>query len=472
VVGRTGGDAASAAAADAAPYRPPCPRPMGALPSLVRALARGGDLLSLLPAAAYRMPIGPLGWSRRSTVVVNAPELTRRLMTDDLDLFPKSDLMVGALEPLIGDSIFVSSGGTWRRQRRMIDPAFSHIRINRAFAAMTAAVDDHEEHLAAAARRGEAVSLDLAMSHLAADIITRTVFSTPLADAVARDVFDAFGVFEKSVAEVEIFRLIFDPAWKKVPQKPHVLEACARIRRHLGDLVDERLAPGACPRADIADALVAARDPETGRGFGREELIDQLGVFFLAGHETTASALTWCFYVLASRPPVLARLRAEVDAVCGDGPVGFEAAKRLDYARAVFRETLRLYPPITFLPRVALETARVGPRTVRRGALVMIAPWTIHRHRLYWRDPEVFDPDRFSPEREGEVVPGAYLPFGQGPRICAGAAFATVESVLILARLARRFDFEVADPGAVRPAARLTTRPERQITVRVRDRRA
>lgn len=444
-------------------YTPPRPNPLWAVAGLVRtALGGEGNLLSLLPAAAYKMPVGTLGWSRRMILIVNAPELLRGILTDPTDIYPKNDLMVGALAPLVGESMFVSSGELWRRQRRMIDPAFSAMRLNRAFAPMTAAVDDYEAHLDDLAGRGEAFSLDLAMSHLTADIICRTVFSTSLQSKTAREVFDDFTIFERSVAHVELKRLIFDPPWSNIPQHQSVLAACERIRDHLGQLVDSHLQNGAAFN-DIAAAIVAARDLETGQGFTRKELIDQLGVFFLAGHETTASALTWAFFILSQQPQLVARIRAEVKAVCGDGPIEFEHIKRLSFTRNVFRETLRLYPPITFIPRVAAEATKIGKYKVKRGAMIMIAPWTIHRNAAYWKNPHAFDPDRFSPEREGELVPGTYLPFGWGPRVCVGASFATTESALILARLARRYDFSAAQPERVRPVARLTTRPAEQI---------
>lgn len=430
--------------------------------ALIRAAFRGdGDLLSLLPAEAYRIKAGYIGYSRRSMLIVNQPDLVRAIMADPNDIFPKSDLMVYALEPLVGDSMFVSSGDTWRRQRRMIDPAFSQLRVGRAYAPMVAAVDDYAAHLDGLAARGEAFSLDLAMSHLTADIICRTVFSTSLQSQTARDVFESFTVFERSVAQVEIRRLIMDPAWTRVPQPDGVLAACARIRAALGELLESHL--GKHTVDDIADAIVAATDAPTGHRFSREELLDQLGVMFLAGHETTASVLTWAFFILGTQPYTVARIRAEVAEVCGDGPVEYDHIKRLAFTRNVFRETLRLYPPITFLPRVALQKTRIGDHTVKRGALIMIAPWTLHRHEAYWRAPHVFDPDRFSPEREGELTPGAYIPFGQGPRVCVGAAFATTEATLILARLVRRFDVHVQDADAVRPVARLTTRPAAQI---------
>jgi cytochrome P450 len=156
-----------------------------------------------------------------------------------------------------------------------------------------------------------------------------------------------------------------------------------------------------------------------------------------------------------------------VDAVAGDGPIEFEHTRRLVYLRNVFKETLRLYPPITFLPRVANEATSLDGYRVRKGALVMVAPWVLHRHQGYWRNPHIFDPDRFTAEREAEMTTGAYIPFGIGPRVCAGAAFAQVEAVLLVARLFRRFDFHVAAPEAVRPAARLTTRPVAQVMVTV-----
>ncbi len=445
-------------------YISPRPNPLSAIGGLIRtALGGEGNLLSLLPASAYTAPVGKLGWSRRTILIVNAPELTRGVMTDPTDIYPKNDLMVGALAPLVGESIFVSNGAAWKRQRRMVDPAFSGIRLNRAFASMVAAVDEYEAVLVDRAGRGEAFSLDLAMSHLTADIICRTVFSTSLESQTARDVFDAFLVFERSVANVELKRLIFDPPFSDIPQQAKVLDACERIRRHLGQLIDHHVERGGAEFNDIASAVMAAHDPVDNSVFTRKELIDQLGVFFLAGHETTASVLTWCFFILSQQPEMVARMRAEIAKIAGDGPIDIEQVKQLTLTRNVFREALRLYPPLTFIPRVAAEATQIGPYKVKRGAMIMIAPWTIHRHRSYWRDPHAFDPDRFSVERERELVPGTYLPFGMGPRVCVGAAFATTESTLILARLIRRFDFSVAAPKSVRPVARLTTRPAVQI---------
>ncbi len=449
-------------------YRPPAPTPKTPIRSLIRVVRQGdGDLLSLVPIDAYQKPYTYLGYSRRSILLVNDPEIARDILTDPLEIFPKNDLMVGALEPLVGDSIFVSSGPTWRRQRTMIDPAFSHMRINKAFTSMSAAVDDYEAVLDERAQRAEEFSLDRAMSELTADVICRTIFSSSLASQTAREVFEAFSEFERSVASVDLKQLIFGRPWSDVRQPDNVLSACERIRGHIGDLLDPRLGDGAKEMDDIVSAVIAARDPATGKGFSRKELIDQMGVFFLAGHETTASVLTWVFYILSVRPDVVQRMRNEIDGVVGDGPVEFSQVKQLNFTRYVFREALRLYPPITFIPRVAAEKTRIGHFTVKKGAMIMVSPWTAHRNASQWRNAEYFDPDRFDKASRDPEENGVLMSFGLGPRVCVGAAFATIESGLILARLVRRYDFSTVDPASVRPVARLTTRPAQEIRCRI-----
>jgi cytochrome P450 len=459
------------AAGPASLYRPPAPAPLSPTLSLLRAVAmQPRSLLSLVPAEAYEKMALRLGVTRRGIVLVNDPAQVRAILTDPLDVFPKNDLMVGALEPLVGESIFVSGGAAWRRQRAMVEPAFSHMGISRAFRWMAAAIDDYEAILRARAASGEAFSLDAAMSHLTADIICRTIFSQSLENETSREVFVSFAEFERSVASVDIGALLFGKPWGKVRQPARVLAACERIRAHVDALLAPHLAGAGAAAGDIAGDLIAARDLATGEPFSRKELIDQIGVFFLAGHETTASVLTWAFFILSQRPDIVARLREEVERVAGQGEITLQHVKSLAFTRDVFREALRLYPPITFIPRVAAQDVEIAGIAARRGAMVMIAPWTIHRHKALWRDADRFDPDRFGDPAQKESVANAWLPFGMGPRVCVGAAFATIESGLILARLVRAFDIEAVAPGEVRPIARLTTRPAREIRVRVRAR--
>jgi cytochrome P450 len=251
---------------------------MGPLASLVRVMLGGeANLLALLPADAYRKPITPLGFSRRTILLVNDPAASGEIFADAEGIFPKNDLMVGALEPLVGNSMFVSSGERWKQQRRTLEPAFSHMRLGKAFVSMSAALDDYEQRLDAHCDSGEPFSLDLAMSHLTADIICRTVFSTSLRSQTAIDVFEAFTVFERTCAQVELKRLILDPPFAAIPQHAEVLDACERIRRHLGDPVDTHLAaaqPGAAGYDDIAAEVIAARDGETGIAGPDDRMID------------------------------------------------------------------------------------------------------------------------------------------------------------------------------------------------------
>ena len=449
-------------------FEPPRPKSLGPLSALLRAALTGdSNLIGLLPKEAYTMKIGNLGYSRRSIVIINDADEVRKILTDPTDIYPKNDLMVGALAPLVGDSIFVTSGDPWRKQRAMVAPAFNHMKLSLAFDAMQAAVDNYETVIDGHIQEDESFSLDLAMSHLTADIICRTVFSTPLESNIAREVFDAFSFFEKSVAHVEIRRLIMEPAWSDIPQHESVLDACERIRTHLGTLVDKHLQEDA-DFDDIATAIINARDKETGEGVNRKELIDQLGVFFLAGHETTASALTWGFYVLATRPDIVAQLRQEVEQVTQSEPLGFQHIRSLHFATSIFKESMRLYPPITFIPRVAAENTKIGKRKIKKGAMIMIAPWVIHRHHDYWEFPDSFDATRFMPHREKEIKPNTYMPFGLGPRVCVGANFATIEATLILARLVMRYDFTLEPNQKVIPVARLTTRPKEQVQLRAK----
>ena len=445
---------------------------MATFPSLIRTLCGGdGDLLSLLPKNAYEMDAGNLGYSRRSIKLFNEPSLVQEILNDKHGIFPKSDLMVSALERLIGDSIFVSDGERWRRQRAMIDPAFSQMRLEVAFQSMVKSVDGAIETLGEYVASNEVFSLDQTMSHLAANIICETVFSTSLKSEIAREVFDDFAIFERDVAQVKIWRLIVDPAWTKAPQSDDVLAACARIRKHIGILIDTHLdEENHQTFNDIASIIIATRDSETGEGFSREELIDQLGVFFLAGHETTASALTWLFYIVSAAPTIKQRMRDEIHTVAGDAPLTLAHIKKLSFVRAAFRETLRLYPPVPMMVRETKERDRFRKRPVRRGAQIVISPFHIQRHDRIWKDPDVFDPGRWQDPTQKEALRTAYLPFSKGPRVCSGASFAMVEGVAMLFCILKTFEVLPVEGQIPQPVAHLTLRSEDGIYLRFRPR--
>ncbi|MEM6617421.1 MAG: cytochrome P450 [Pseudomonadota bacterium] len=440
------------------------PKPLPSVPALFRSIVTGDrDLLGLIPSEAYKMRIGKLGFSRRTILLVNEPSLLHAIMASEISSYPKNDLFVGSLEPIIRDGMFISDGDTWERQRRMIEPAFTHIQVGRAFPKMQAAIADFERVLEDHAATGQPFALDQAITHVAADIICRAMVTHSLENESAKEIFAAFSHFQETVTTVTLRRLILGRAFAPVTHEKSALDAAKAIRERFREWLDARRAEDGTEGGDGADDILSdimrAIDPDDGSEFSTQELIDEIGVFFLAGHETTANAVTWALFVLSQQPAVRERVAAEIESAVGDGELTLKSVKKLTFTRAVFREILRLYPPLPFLPRVAAEDTKLGDTEVPKGAMIMVAPWIVHRHEDFWVDPDRFNPDRFMPGNEDQIKPGAYMPFGLGPRICIGAAFALVEGPLLLASIIRRFDIQVLDPLNVRPMVRLATRP-------------
>ena len=194
-------------------------------------------------------------------------------------------------------------------------------------------------------------------------------------------------------------------------------------------------------------------------------------MLFLAGHETSAAALGWALYLIANRPDVQARMRAEADAALGDRAPEFADMRRLPFIRDVFHETLRLYPPVAFLARDATESGRLYEQAIQAHSPIIVPTWLMHRHSVYWKDPDQFDPDRFADPATKSARACAFLPFSMGPRVCSGAAFALQEATLALAELVRQFEFAPTPGHIPRPVSRLTVRSANGIPLRVRRRR-
>ncbi|MCR0985258.1 cytochrome P450 [Roseomonas populi] len=452
-------------------YRPPAPIPSGNLGTFLKVLlSRDANLLTALPRRAYDMFMGERAMGDRRLYLINHPETAREVMVERAENYPKAAVFVDALSPLVGDGVFVANGRSWRRQRDLIRPAMSQMALSKAYPHMGAAVADCVARVAAHARAGKPFALDAELSHVTADVVFRTIFSEPIEAGEAATVFEAFTRFQALSDQLAPWKLLYSRKHAAPPQAAGFRAACAAIRGTLGRMVDRRLAAGSPAGRDIADALIAAADPDTGRGFTREELVDQIAVFFLAGHETTASMLTWAFVILANLPEAAERIRAEAEEL-GEGTPGLDAIQAgLPYTKRVLREVLRLYPPVGFLVRSPLAPDKVRRWTLQPRDIVVVSPWVIHRHRVFWKDPDIFDPDRFLPERASGITKDSYIPFGLGPRVCPGAAFATVESTLLLARLLQHFDIAPTAPARIQPTARLTIRPNGTVLCRARPR--
>lgn len=462
-------------------FTPPMPKGPAGKASLLEMLKYGlHSGIGMFLGTSYetqgvgRHPIPTLPRLRsRHLYMVRTPDLIRRVLVSEADAFPKSALMDDMLRALTGYSIFISNGEAWRRHRRLMDPAFETARIKDVFPMMVQAADAclaRIEARAGAPGAARPIRIDLEMTHYAADIIFRTIFSEPLPNADAKRFFAAFEVFQKIAYAHGMLRLAKVPTqW--LPDHWRAMHAARVIRDILRRPLARRLkaerAGEATPQADILATLLRTKDPEGGPGFDDAELLDQIAMLFLAGHETSATAMAWSLYLLAHAPQVQDRAHAEAVEVYDGRAPDWRDMKRLAFNRDVFREAMRLYPPVAFLARDAGCPVQLANRKVEQGDAIMVSPWIQQRHRAHWPAPDAFDPDRFSRPESTEAVRQAYMPFSMGPRVCAGAAFALQEATLLLSLLLQRFRF-LPEPGHTPdPVARLTLRSANGIPLRV-----
>lgn len=423
---------------------------------------QGLSMLNLLPKAAYRVQMGVARLAGRGFFLVNAPETIRHVMSKCPQHFPKHHYIEDILQPLIGISLFNANGAQWESQRRIVNQAFVQTALRRVFPVMLQAIDDMLVRLETAEQSWEA---EEAMGHVTADIIFRTILSEPLDAQRASDVHHAFRAYQTAAQRIMGLSTLHIPTFFH-RRKCRVMGQA--IRESYAPMIRQRFAQWQADHSgpdDMLRALMAAVDPMTGATLGESELIDQVGTLFLAGHETSASTLGWALYLLAQRPEVQTELRREANALWRDRPPQFGDTRLLETAQNVFRETLRLYPPIAFYVRESTSSTNLREKPVSKGDMVVVSPWVTQRHEALWQNPDAFCPERFAqPE---QTRPG-YIPFGLGSRACPGAAFATQESVLILAKILQQFEV-VPDPHHVpRPVARLTLRSANGILLRLK----
>ncbi|MEL7256367.1 MAG: cytochrome P450, partial [Pseudomonadota bacterium] len=302
-------------------------------------------------------------------------------------------------------------------------------------------------------------------SHAAADVIFRTLFSVPIEDDLAAQVFEAFRAHQRTQPVVNLAALLPLPKWVPRPHRRETRNTARHIRTLITRMTERRMAEvkaGTAPD-DLATKIMTTADPETGQRFDTGEMVDQVAIFFLAGHETSASALAWALYLLAMFPDWQDRVAAEAR----DGEIRFSDISRLKVTRDVFRETLRLYPPVPMMVREAAKAERFRDREVARGSQIVLSPWHLHRHERLWERPDEFDPARFETENGQACLREAYMPFSAGQRVCTGAGFAMIEGVLLLALLVRAYRFDLVPERPAMPVAHLTVRGRDGIWLKV-----
>ncbi|MEJ2036357.1 MAG: cytochrome P450 [Maritimibacter sp.] len=417
------------------------------------------DILSAQPGHLYHAWMAEFRTPFFRSYMCNDPALVEEVLKTNPDDFPKSDRIREGLAPLLGNSVFITNGETWKRQRRIIDPAFEGGRIKDTFPAMWDAGVAAVERLKARAD-GAPIEIEAETSEAAADVIFRTLFSIPIDHDVARATFAKFKAHQRAQPVLNLGALLPLPRWVPRFHRRETKRTAREIRDLIAGLTAERMAAikaGTAPD-DLATKIMTTRDPETGDVFETGEMVDQVAIFFLAGHETSASALAWALYLLAMHPDWQEQVAEEARREFEPEKIYFSTLKRLRLARDVFRETLRLYPPVPMMVREAKCPVQFRGRDVKPGAQIVLSPWHLHRHERIWDRPDEFDPGRFKTPNGKEGLRLGYMPFSEGPRVCTGSSFAMAEGPLLLALLVRAFRFELVEDRPAMPVAHLTVR--------------
>jgi cytochrome P450 len=385
----------------------PPSEPLSLLP-LLRAMVR--NPIESWPRAVYREHLHRSRMPGRDTVFIMSPALIRQVLVDEADSFEKGAVTRRVLGPVLGDAILIAEGDRWRAQRRTT-----------------------------------------------LDIVLATMLSASSADDPAR-IGRAIAEYLESTSWMMALTIFGAPRWVPYPGMRKAARGRDYLKRFVADLRNE-VAYSEVPRNDLLSVLIRATDPQTGRSMSETDVRDNILTFVMAGHETTALALTWTFYLLSLHPAIEERVRDEIATVTGGTPVRGEHIESLRYAQQVIQEAMRLYPPAPLIVREAQRVLQLGTETIGPGTFVYVPVYAVHRHEEFWERPDLFDPDRFAPEAIKTRDRYVYLPFGAGPRICIGMNFALMESTAVLAVLLSSLRLRLRPGYIPRPKQRITLRP-------------
>lgn len=424
-------------------------------------MAARRNILEIIPKAATLQPIvsgrtGSVRWH-----MVMEPKAIGRILKENLDNYPKSDITKNILEPAIGDSLFIAEGAHWRWQRRAASPVFTHRNIANLAPIMSAAA---EATCARLDNSGGVADLFEEMVAATFEVISNVTFSGSGAMGGA-EVHHAIDRYIDQTARVSFLDIIGVPTWVPRPSRMFQPNALKKMKKIADDAIENRRKHGAKPVPDLLDLLLVGEDPETKRQMNKAELRDNLLTFIVAGHETTALTLSWALYLCAFDQQVQDKLCTEAQSVLQGRVATAEDCDALPYTEQVIKETLRMYPPAAFVSRTAQADDVLCGREIRHKDTVMLPIYALHRHHDLWKNPDQFDPERFADRYKPERY--SYLPFGDGPRICIGAQFAMIEAKIILATLISKFKFERIEGKDPKPVMVLTLRPEGGVPLKV-----
>jgi cytochrome P450 len=441
-------------------FIPPFPARLPSEPSIWQRIRTGrSNLLAFWEDEAFEYEFVATRLLTRRIFLCNSPDAVQfAFSTHNQSFERKSPQHRHALQPLLGDGLFVSDGKTWAARRRIVAPIV-HVSRLAEFAPVMVETANEARARWAGLPPGTRIDALGEMARLAAEIICRTIFGRELGREHAGAVVEGFSEYQRLIGQLDLLSFFGAPDWFPRWRGPALHRAVRRIHGVLDGIIASCRAQSDREQSVIG-RLLDARDEETGEPLSEEALRNEAAVLFMAGHETTANSLAWTWYLLSQTPDVETRLHDELDTVLGGRTPTLADVGRLAYTRAVFEEAMRLYPPVPFLSREALREETFRERRIPKGSIILVSPWLLHRHRKFWRDPDRFIPDRFMPGGKEPVSKFAYIPFSIGPRICAGMSFGLTEAILGLATLAQSFSLRLVPGHIVEPVCRLTLRPE------------
>jgi cytochrome P450 len=396
-------------------------------------------------------------------VIVNHPDLVEEVLVTRNRSFIKH-FALRQTKRTLGNGLLTSEGEFWRRQRRLAQPAFHRDRISTYADVMVA----FTERMLQSWGDGQVRDVQDDMMRLTLEIVAKTLFDADVAGDAPEAAVAMDTLLHCFTARLDA--LIRVPESFPTPLNLRMQRAAKRLDQIILDIVARRRASGE-DRGDLLSMLLQAHDEDDGAQMTDQQLRDELMTLFMAGHETTANTLTWAWYLLSAHPDSEARLHAELDEVLGGRAPTLADLPRLPYADMVITETLRVFPTVWILGREAIEPCRIGSYEITPGTTVYMSQWVLHRDPRFFDDPETFRPERWGDGFAKRLPRYEYFPFGGGPRVCIGNAFAQMEAVLLLATIARRFRVKLAPDAVVKPLPTMTLRPDGGMKVIVSARR-
>lgn len=423
------------------------------LSRLETALVARRNVLEIIPALSYRQPIVSGEMLLRWHMLAD-PGGMKRVMLDNLANYPKSEIMRRMLRPAIGNSLFNADGAEWKWQRQAVAPVFTHRNVVALAPAMTATAERACKRLAGQGR-----------AEMVAEMLTATFDVICDVALSGREHFDgatfsrAITRYFETAGRASLLDFLGFPQWFPRPGELLATASVQTMHEMVAAAIEARRQETAGDADDLLNHMLAARDPETGQQMTREELVHNMQFFIVAGHETTALALSWALYLLAHSPVWQERVRAEVRAQLNGRTAGPDDLAAMPLVEQVLEEAMRLYPPVGLLARTVVAQDELCGRTMQPNDILFLPIWALHRHEMWWERPQAFDPGRFEPQNRGPLNKYQYLPFGAGPRVCVGADFAMMQARIILATAIQAFRFSPALPTP-RPVMMMTVRPE------------